>query len=238
MKGLIIGNGEVGSSLQDVLSPYHDIYTYDLIKSKSSKTIPNHLDVMHVCLRYDKEWGNTVRNYIEIYSPKLIDICSTVPPGTTSSLGDNAVHSTIRGLHPNLTKSIQTFVKHIGGPVACEVSKYYEMAKIKTIRHATSETTELAHILSNAQYGINLMFADEMSSLCRHYGVDYIETVIDYNKTNNDAYVSLGHKSKCRMILTPPGGKIGGHCVIHGANLIPESIRTPMLMKLSQMGAQ
>lgn len=229
MRSLIIGMGEVGSSLYRVVSRCRHRVEWKDIKPKK---LTGSYDIMHVCLRYSDEFRSIVKAYANEFHPSIIDVCSTVPPGTTESLGPNAVHSTTRGLHPDLATSIETFVKHIGGSEARRVADYYDTAGLITQVHATSRTTELAHILSNSQYGINLMFADEMAKLCREYGVDYHEAVTMYNMTNNEGYERLGHKSKCRMLLTPPGGRIGGHCVVQGANLIPK--RTPMLDMLAK----
>src|ERR1035437_3818034 len=227
MVSLIIGLGEVGSSLKKVLEDYHTVYARDLEPVRVPK-----IDIMHICLRYSSHFETIVDDYAKQYKPRLIDICTTVPPGTTSRIGRNAVHSTTRGLHPDLVKSIRTFVKHIGGQEAREVAKYYEVAGIKTQTHSKPETTELAHILSNSTYGINLIWADEMASICRQYGVDYTQAVLAYNSTCNEGYFKLDHASKYRMLLNPPQGKIGGHCVRQGAALIPEKYRTEMLNKL------
>lgn len=216
MKSVIVGMGEVGTALFRVLSGKHEVVTKDI----ASKRLPVNIDVLHICLRYDDRFVDTVNGYITKCNPKIVDICTTVPPGTTSLIGSNAVHSTTRGLHPNLEKSIRTFCKHIGGRMADKLADYYVEAGVKTITHKNPETTELAHILSNCLYGVNLMFADEMSNICRNYGVDYVDSVIGYNKTSNDGYAELGHESKFRMLLTPPGGSIGGHCVVSNAKLI------------------
>lgn len=230
---VIIGaEGEVGSSLAKVLSGTHEVFTKDL--GPAPRPIPTPVDVMHVCIRHSEKFVDVVKRYAKIYQPAIIDVCTTVPPGTTAQLGENACHSTIRGLHPDLARSIKTFVKHISGPRAAELALYYQEAGVKTRTHARPETTELAHILSNAVYGVNLLFADEMAALCRHYGVDYSQAVLAYNQTSNDGYERLDHKSKLRMLLTPPGGHIGGHCVRQGASLIPKELRGRLLDQLAE----
>ena len=231
MKGLIIGMGEVGKALYAVLKDTHEIHTKDLDNAK----IPARVDVMHVCLRYSGDFKRIVDRYASECHPDIIDICTTVPPGTTERIY-GACHSTTRGLHPNLETSLRTFVKHIGGEQAYELAKYYNEAGIKTKIHATAKTTEIAHILSNSVYGINVIFAQEMADLCRDYGVDYTEAVVAYNQTSNDGYLKLGHPSKMRMILTPPGKKIGGHCVTQNANLIPQEKRGTLLGMLAGYG--
>ena len=226
MRSLIIGMGEVGSAIYEVLREHHDVETLDL----DHKEIRPGFDVMHVCIRHSDDFLRIVSGYEAKYRPTIIDVCSTVPPKTTETLGDRACHSTTRGLNPNLSESLRTFVKHIGGPRASYLADYYRHAGIKTRTHATAKTTELAHILSNSMYGVGLMFADEASRLCRENGVDYMEAVVEYNQTSNQGYLEMGHRSKMRMILTPPGGKIGGHCVVQNARLLQNP--TPLIQML------
>lgn len=232
MDSLIIGAGEVGKSLGSVLGAVYSVGYKDL----EPRDLPERVAVMHVCLRYSDDFLAVVKDYAKKCNPWIIDVCSTVPPGTTEKLGPTACHSTTRGLHPNLGESIKTFVKHIGGPKADELAGYYEKAGVKTLTHSNAKTTELAHILSNTLYGINLMAADEFQAICRNYGVDYTEAVLAYNKTSNEGYVKLGHPSKLRMLLTPPNGFIGGHCVRQGAALLPGDTRTPLVNQLANHG--
>lgn len=241
MKSIIIGMGEVGSAHYRLVKPYHkDTYCVDAdvsrIPRESRKPPAGPYGVMHVCIRYSKDFEAIVQGYVDQFDPEIINICTTVPPGTTRKIEESACHSTTRGLHPNLDTGLKTITKHIGGAEAEALKEYFEVCGIKCHSHVTPETTELAHILNNAAYGINLMFADEMQKLCRRYGVDYFEAVMLYTQTNNEGYERLGHKSKRRTILTPPNGRIGGHCVNHSAELIPEKERPPMMSMLAKYG--
>lgn len=228
MRTLIIGaKGEVGKALSSILKRKYETYEKDIEEAD----IPEGLEIMHVCLRYSPDFLETVRHYIGLYKPRIINICTTVPPGTTSRIGKNAVHSTTRGLHPNLELGLRTFVKHIGGPYSELVADYFGKAGIRCVSHRRAETTELAHILDLYIYGVNVMAAQEAADLCRKYGVDYLQTVLAYGVTRNEGFSALDHESKCRMLLTPPNGPIGGHCVSQAAGLIPPEER-PLLMSL------
>lgn len=162
---------------------------------------------------------------IDQFRPELINVMTTTPPGTTAKLGQRSVHSTTRGLHPNLRDGILATPKHIGGPRAKEVEDYFIGAGLKCITHKFAKTTELAHLLSNAQYATAILFADEMEKICRYYGTDYFETVMLYAKSHNEGYTAMGLNSKLRPILTPPYGKPGGHCIgLAGALLDEDAI--------------
>lgn len=216
MKSLVIGRGEVGKALVEILEPHYETYVKDLEEIE----LPERFDILHVCIRYSPDFLGVVRAYVDRFGPSIVNICSTVPPGTTERLGTNAVHSTTRGLHPNLVDGLRAHVKHIGGPKSDKVARYFAKAGIACHTHSRARTTELAHLLNNLSYGVNLMFADEMARICRQFGVDYYEAVMLYTETNNKGFERLDHRSKRRMILTPPGGHIGGHCIVQNAQIL------------------
>lgn len=241
MNTLILGNGEIGSSLFDILSAVYpnSVWAEDIIPEKRfMDKCPDKIDILHVCLRYTETYKSTVEEYVKRYKPAIVDICTTSPVGTTESFGKpNFVHSTTRGLHPHLASGLKAIAKHIGGSLSHgrALAAYFNKAGTECILHNRSRTTELLHILNNVHYGINLMFADEAAKLCREYGVDYLD-YLSYTQTNNRGYAELGHESKVRPILTPPNGKIGGHCVTMSANLIPPEKRPTLITALSDYG--
>lgn len=219
VRALVIGMGEVGQALKLILSEKYEVHCRDVEEVE----IPQGISVMHVALNYvalgHDKWLEITQGYIEKYRPRLIDICSTVRPGTTRLLGPNASHSTTRGLHPHLAEGLRSIPKHIGGQRAGELASYYSNAGIKCIVHKKPETTEVAHIAHLLDYGIQLISADMRQKLCRETNVDYLEAVTKYTETHNSGFLSLDMPSKVRMNLTPPNGRVGGHCVIQAAQL-------------------
>lgn len=237
MNHAIVGVGEVGKAHASILSQKFYVYTKD-IEDKESPT--EKIDILHIALNYHglgkEKFNSIVRDYLKQYNPSILSILSTVEPGVTESFGPNAVHSTTRGLHPNLTEGLLNITKHVGGPKAEVVAREFTKVGIRCVTHRKSRTPELSHILNNSSYGISLMFADEMAKLCREYGVDYWEAVMLYTATHNEGFANLDHPRLARSILTPPQGRIGGHCVKQGATLIPEQLRGPMLSMLANYG--
>lgn len=219
---VVVGMGEVGKALAEVLRGPYDVYEKDI----DDKEPPKHpVQTMHVALNYyaigHDRWVSLVAGYLSAYNPRYLDVCSTVRPGTTEVFGKRAVHSTTRGLHPNLASGLMKITKHIGGPAAQEVARQYAAAGVPVHAHRSARTTELLHILNNTHYGVNLMFADEAQRLCREYGVDY-QAYLKYTETHNAGFSALDHERLVRPILHPPYGRIGGHCVTQGASLIDE----------------
>lgn len=223
---LIVGMGQVGRAIQAAFTGVHTMSFKDL----NDNPLPKNVDVMHICLRYDTmdddKFLKTVLGYAREVKPKMIDICSTVAPGTSEYIelrtGIPTMHSTTRGLHPRI--DLRKITKHIGGPEAGRLAEIYNQAGVPTITHKSARTTELAHILNNLAYGVNLVLADELQSICRDYGVDYFEAVMLYTKTNNQGFEAMDNPTKVRMILTPPGGVLGGHCVVQSANLLEKHV--------------
>ena len=117
---------------------------------------------------------------------------------------------------------------------AVAAHKAWQAEGVKCITHRKSETTELAHLLNNSAYGVALMFADEMNAMCRQYGVDYVQAVMVYTDTHNSGFRSLDHERLVRPVLTPPNGRIGGHCVTQGASLIEKEKRGPLMEMLAR----
>jgi hypothetical protein len=236
---LICGFGEVGGSHARLIArvPSREVRAIDICPEKvpESFKMPEGYapDVLLLAMRYEPDFVKTAKGYIEKFKPQLVNVLSTVPPGTCAQIGDFVTHSTTRGLHPNLEDGLLTITKHVGGGTSEQMARFYEVAGIRCHTHRLAKTTELAHILNNAAYGINVLFADEMAKLCREYGVDYFQAVMGYTATNNDGYQALDQGTKVRMILTPPNGNVGGHCLVHSAGLIPEEKRGPMLQMLA-----
>lgn len=232
MRTLVIGMGEVGRAHYDLLNKSMEgIYSRDIKVDDS--LLPEQFDLLIICIRYTDDFIDIVKNYEIRYKAKFINVCTTVPVGTCEKLGVNYVHSTTRGIHPNLEEGLLQIPKHIGGEYSELIANFFRKAGINCITHLRSRTTELAHILNNCAYGVNLMLADELQKICRNYGVDYFEAVMLYTHTNNIGFVNLDNASKVRMILTPPNKKIGGHCVTMSANLIEPEKRTEMIDKLA-----
>lgn len=233
---LIVGRGEVGNSLYQVLKDHYPVWCEDTRKElRIMKSCPSTVDVLHVCTRYGGDFIATVQNYVKKHKPRIVNVCTTVPPAAMEELermGKQFCHSTTRGLHPNLSEGLKIIPKHVGGRMASELAVYFKKAGITCVTHARARTTALLHILNNVHYGVNLIFADEANRLCRRYGVDYFDYLL-YTKSNNDGYVDLGHPTKVRPILTPPGGRIGGHCVTHSASLIPEDERQELFNRVA-----
>ena len=227
MKIGILGHGEIGSSVESVYKAHSDaeIFIKDLNRDDGLKE----LDVLNICIPFvsSDQFVDAVCKQIVESNPKLTIIHSTVLPGTTNIISDTTemrvVHSPVRGVHPNLYEGIMTFTKFIGGDTADDAelaSKHFESLGITTEIVSSSRASELGKLLSTTYYGVVIAWHGEMKKICDEIGVDFNEAVTMFNDTYNTGYAALGKDNVIRPTLTPPGEKIGGHCVVPNAQLL------------------
>ncbi|MBI4159831.1 hypothetical protein HY504_01560 [Candidatus Wolfebacteria bacterium] len=237
-KHLIIGAGEVGQALFNVLKKHYYVVLRDKDGHKKEK-----FDVVHIAYPPSKNFVRITRRYNVLYRPRLIIVHSTVPVGTTRKLGRLAVHSPIRGTHTRghhpgvmrgkkqptgeqsqsyLGQSLKFFVKYFAGPKAPEAAQYFEKAGIATRVFKKPETTELLKILDTTYLGWNVVFAKEVKRMCDEKGLYFDEVYAIPNRDYNEGYRRFGMPHVIRPVLKAMPGKIGGHCVIQNCDLLDD----------------
>lgn len=244
-QSLILGGGEVGSSLKKVLDLRKDKEAAGIFDKKDDdfKEKIKNVDckTLHICFPFGKNFIKDVINYSVIFKPELIIIHSTVPVGTTKKINSllfrtsndrdtHAVHSPVRGQHPNLDKGILTFTKYIGTESGKDFEKAMnELSNLKVVWFKKSEDTELGKLLDTSYYGVCIAWHREMERLCKYFGADFENVVTDFNTTYNEGYAEL-RPNVVRPVLTSPGKKkIGGHCVVQNAKLLKSQRKSNFL---------
>jgi hypothetical protein len=211
-KTLILGNGEVGTALFEVLSNVYETYIWGKNKTKE------HFDIIHICFPYNDQFLAEVKRYQSLYSPRYTVIHSTVPVGTSRKVG--AIHSPIRGVHPHLAKSLQTFVKFVGGEGVDEVADYFRRAGIRVHLCRKPETTELLKLNSTETYLREIRAVQKLEKICQKYEVPFSEVYTLATTTYNEGYERLGLSEYHRPILQPLQKEIGGHCLLSNHRII------------------
>lgn len=235
MTSVIIGYGQIGKAVYSVISKTDKIYIYD--KKRERGEYPAIVDVMHVCFPYeDEDFIQAVKDYIKEFKPFNVVIWSTVPIGTTKHI-KGAVHSPVEGVHPNLDRSIKNMVRWVGANDATEAmffEDYFKKMLLKVKVVPSSNFTELLKLRSTAKYGVNLVWTDYENHLAEKYGMDF-EYLKEFDKDYNRLYHNLGMDWAQRYILNPPGGHIGGHCVVPNAKLLDKQNPHEMLKMIKDM---
>src|SRR6266508_533167 len=233
---IVIGLGEVGKPLLDLISKKYRTIGVDVIPIETDKAC----DIMHICYPFDIDdfIGATVQ-YIEKYDPLLTIINSTVAPGTTREIynivGKPIVHSPIRGKHVKMKDELLHYTKFIGGineEAGLHASEHFKSLGMKTKLLPLPEATELAKLTETSYFGLLIAWAQEVERYCRELDLDYDQIVSFYEEIHFFPPVKY----------TP--GVIGGHCLIPHIEILKTLFKSDILeaiqksneMKIQKIG--
>jgi hypothetical protein len=212
VKSLIIGKGQVGQSLYNVLKDTHEVYIRDIEPIEISD-----VKVIHLCFPYSDKFIAQADDYYDLYKPEIVINHASVAVGTTEKIKGLTVYSPIRGRHPNLEDGICTFDKYLASnsPVAAMGAyNYFKVAhipaKILGARNGM-RTLEFCKLMSNIRYGYDIVFMQEAERLAKLHDID-IGDFQDFERSYNKGYRELHEWEKQRSILY--GGVLGGHCIL------------------------
>jgi len=223
---IVVGLGEVGKALMEIVKSKHQTFGVDINLSASV----SRCDVMHICFPFqsDKFVGQVVE-YIHRYRPALSIINSTVAPGTTRSIavesGTAVVNSPVRGKHIRMQAELLHYAKFAGaldqqsGERAVE---HFEGLGMKTKLLGSPEATEIAKLTETTYFGLMIAWAQEIERYCVKLGINYDEVVSFYDEIK----------------FFPPvkyfPGEIGGHCVMPNINILLQKFPSALLQAIVQ----
>lgn len=221
MTSLVVGLGEIGQSLFNVLEKKYgeSIEGFDIAKTPHCNIKIEECDILHICIPDSLTFVQVVNGYVDLVKPKYTVIHSSVSVGTTERIKGKSFHSPVRGKHPDLQRGLETYVKYLSFDDglyedACTLCKYFSDAEIPIKVVSKTKRTELMKLLSLSRYGVYLAFAKEQESICSAFGLEYQEVVGEWENTRNDGLEELGLEKLKQPILYPFGSYIGGHCTI------------------------
>jgi len=221
---LVIGLGEIGKPLLELVSERHPTIGVDL----EPTNIEGECEVMHICYPFeiDDFVGQTVC-YIQKYSPRLTIVNSTVAPGTTRAVyraaGVPIVHSPVRGRHGKLKEELLHYTKYIGGiepEFAEDAAAHFQSVGMKTKILSSPEATELAKLTETTYRALLVAWAQEVERYCDKLALSYDEIVSFYEE--------IAH--------FPPGryfpGVMGGHCLLPNLRILETVLVSEMLLAI------
>jgi UDP-2-acetamido-3-amino-2,3-dideoxy-glucuronate N-acetyltransferase len=236
MRSLVIGTGEIGQALYEVLCDTYEgnVYKYDI--KDGADGYPNEVDYLHICFPYGDDFVNSVLQYKRKIKSKYLIIHSSIPVGTAEKI-EGAFHSPVRGKHPNLKDGILKYVKYVGYPLSeyeyvSEICDYFDKAGIKAVPIVETKTTELMKLLELSRYGVYIAFAKEQEAICNHFSCDYRTVVSDYEKTRNEGI----EEDLKQPILYPFKDYVGGHCTIEDMEILLNQKEFPLLKEAHNIG--
>jgi nucleotide sugar dehydrogenase len=236
MKIGIIGQGFVGTAVNEGLKKYHKIETFDLIENKSTcksiQELVNKTKAIFVCVPTPMQIGGSCYlGFVEEVLEKINEACmmpdgygfmtmnvaikSTIPPGTTEIFNKKYIALKISFNPEFLTEanSIEDFKNQnriiIGGPRPSSTvfKRIYSKAFPKVpIIKTGSTTAEMVKYFVNCFLATKVSFANEMYQICEDLNIDY-DKVTEYVKY--DERIGDTH-----LNVPGPDGDFGygGHC--------------------------
>jgi hypothetical protein len=219
---LIVGLGEVGAALAEVIERRWPVLRHDIKPRQFNARI----GVMHVCIPFQSsaQFEDAVCGYVQRFDPALTIVNSTVLPGTTTALarrtGKPVAYSPVRGKHVRMAQDLLHYVKYVAAiesEVASLAQAHFERAGMKTRRMDRPETLELAKLAETTYFGLQIAFAQDLDRYARRVGADYEEAI--------NFFEEIEYLPRTRYFP----GIIGGHCVIPNIELLRKLIDSPML---------
>jgi len=233
-KVLVIGLGEVGSAIYDIVleSGKYETYGYDVEPSKAIdelSKVPIPIDYLHICIPYINQsvFVDTVMEYIEKVKPRLTIIHSTIAPGTTRELmeesGTPVAYSPIRGKHPWLKEHILFWPKWVTALPIEELDNAVSHLrsiglKVRAYK-GSAETLELAKLFETTYRALIIAWWQEIHRIARYFNADIV-TIAKFLAEVNEV---LGD----RPILYP--GVIRGHCLIPNTKILRDTYKSRFL---------
>lgn len=237
----IMGWGEIGRSVARLYPKSKYIILSKDLKEDNLKD--NKIDVLHICFPYSRNFVKESVRQVKKNKPEITIIESTVDVGVTKKINQilkikSVVHSPVRGMHPDLTKSLKCFIKYIGAETKTageKAARNYRNIGIKTKIFTPPESTELNKILSTSYYGLCIVWTGEIKRLCDKFGVDF-KVFKHFNDSYNQGYKKMNRKNVIRPTLYPPKKGIGGHCVWENAIMFNLKAKSEFLKLIIKAG--
>src|SRR5262245_15256656 len=157
-KVVVVGLGEVGKPLMQLISEHHKVVGVDI---KPPDEDPRGAEVLHLCFPFQvKDFVGEAVRYIDLIKPKLTVINSTVEIGTTRKIAEKAgtmvAYSPVRGKHARMLDDLRKYTKFIGGitPSAGEeAAAHFRSVGLKTRVLSSPEAAELAKLTETTYFG-------------------------------------------------------------------------------------
>jgi UDPglucose 6-dehydrogenase len=244
----IIGQGFVGTAVNEGLAKHYNIETYDIAKDSTCNSLEelyNKSSMIFLCLPTPMEKDGSchlgiiepVLEELNSFGSIIVVVKSTIPPGTTEGWNKKYTNIDIVFNPEFLTEanSIEDFKNQnriiVGGPrpATTKVRRVFQKAfpKVPIIKTG-SNTAEMVKYLTNSFLAMKVSFANEVYQITEGLGIDY-DKVIEYAIYDD----RLGYS---HWLVPGPDGDFGygGHCfpkdvkalikVAHELNISPRML--------------
>lgn len=219
---VVIGLGEIGKPILELVSKQHDAVGVDVYPSLNRI---GKVDLLHVCYPFEiNDFVGETARYIALFTPTLTIVNSTVAIGTTRTIAERTgaavVHSPVRGKHARMLDEIRTYTKFVGAIDAVtgrQAAEHFESIGLKTKTLSSPEATELAKLTETTYFGLMIAWAQEVERYCDKSAQSYEEVI------------SLCDEIKFFPPVKYFPGQIGGHCVMPNIVILSKCRAAPLL---------
>ena len=220
-KILVVGLGEVGRPLMEVIQERLDVVGMDIEPVEFHEKC----DVMHICFPFQiPDFVGQCAAYIDKYKPGLTVINSTVSPGTTRAVYQKAgvpiAYSPVRGKHIKKKQELLHYVKFVGGidqESGQKAAEHFQSVGMKTKVLSSPEAVEFSKLTETTYFGLLIAWAQELERCCDQLSLNYDEVVSYYDE--------IGYLPPVKF--TP--GIIGGHCVMPNIEILQTMFKSDFL---------
>jgi UDP-N-acetyl-D-mannosaminuronate dehydrogenase len=218
---IVLGTGEVGRPILNILSKQFDCVAVDI----KPVDISQPCSVLHICYPFQiPDFVGTTMGYVNKYQPALTIINSTVAPGTTrkvqEAVGDRALaYSPVRGKHARMEAEMLHYKKFVGAcrPDALhQALNHFNQAGFKTAAFRTPELAEISKLLETTYLGILIAWAQEVERITGQY-----------DGTFEDVKAFIEEIDFLPSHIFP--GQIGGHCVMPNIAILRTQLQSKFL---------
>jgi UDP-N-acetyl-D-mannosaminuronate dehydrogenase len=230
-KTVVVGLGEVGKPLFELISRCHEVVGLDIWPP--AKAVEG-VDVLHVCFPFqiDDFVGETAR-YIGLFEPRLTIVNSTVAVGTTRAIGERTgtavAYSPVRGKHTRMLEDLFRYTKFVGATDRLsseQAAGHFESIGLKTKIVSSPEVAEVAKLSETTFFGLMIAWAQEVERYADRLGQDYGEIVSFYEE--------IGFFPPVKYFP----GIIGGHCVMPNIELLMRLENSEILKAIQSSNAK
>jgi UDP-N-acetyl-D-mannosaminuronate dehydrogenase len=220
-KVVVVGLGEIGKPLLQIISGSHEVVGVDLAPVEAVGGV----EVLHICFPFQiRDFIAETARYIALFQPALTVINSTVAVGTTRAIAERTgaavVNSPVRGKHIRMREELQHYTKFVGAIDAAAAEhavQHFTAIGMKTRVLSSPEATELAKLTETTYFGLMIAWAQELERYCDKWGASYEELISFYDEIK----------------FFPPvkyfPGAIGGHCVMPNIAILGTLTKSVML---------
>jgi UDP-N-acetyl-D-mannosaminuronate dehydrogenase len=208
---LVLGVGEIGGPLADVLSRGLEVARLDIGLDPEI----DEADFLHVCYPFQiDDFVGTTAAYVDRYRPSSVIVHSTVVPGTTAQIQERvpdttAFYSPVRGKHAKMGDDLLRYRKFLAGPDDAyeAAAAHLSAGGLEVERMAPVEGLEVAKLLETTYFGVLIAWAQEAERFAKAVGADYASVIrfVEEVPFLPDNYWP---------------GFIGGHCVMPNIELL------------------